>query len=88
MFDLRLIFAFKCYSIGYFCSVNALYSHFSVAECEFTVFFSLNILSIVHIVLNEEQSQFLKELVGPCSKFFEVSLFHLPFYFRIMNSFL
>uniref|UniRef100_A0A9J8DJS5 Very long-chain specific acyl-CoA dehydrogenase, mitochondrial n=1 Tax=Cyprinus carpio carpio TaxID=630221 RepID=A0A9J8DJS5_CYPCA len=38
---------------------------------EFTVFFSLNILSIVHIVLNEEQSQFLKELVGPCSKFFE-----------------
>jgi len=46
---------------------------------------SLNIFTFIDVVLNEEQSQFLNELVGPCSKFFEVSLMHLHFYFRINN---
>lgn len=45
--------------------------------------YSLNIFIFIDVVLNEEQSQFLKELVGPCSKFFEVRLMHLHFYFRI-----
>lgn len=30
-------------------------------------------------VLNEEQSEFLRELVGPCSKFFEVSSYQQEF---------
>lgn len=30
-------------------------------------------LNLCMLVLNEEQSEFLSELVGPCSKFFEVS---------------
>lgn len=39
----------------------------------FYCFYS-NATYVAHvIVLNEEQSEFLRELVGPCSKFFEVS---------------
>lgn len=66
------------------CIVVVLYTHTSVFLSVFTVIFALNLFSFTLVVLNEEQAQFLRELVGPCSKFFEVSLIDLHFYFRIV----